>query len=307
MTRSTAAVLSTLFITACAVNAPRLSAAESPVARQYREGETLRYAIDGEHRQDGVVNHSYHAEADVVVKKDTDGIFREEFQWGNIHKDGADAVLPPDAADFRQFLSLDPSFHVGVPDLSKVGAFLGGPITDALTFYVDDRLVITHAKLQKPGDGLHIPFGKPSSWARGNIPTGYDCIDFDLAIVALSSTEATLHVRHGPPPAICGSVPAEWMKKPVADTVNNWFQVEKTEKGLYEAGAGQEKFDADVVVLLPSGIIRSATLYNPVLIEQRICKDAALADCGPVEKTEIVRKITFTLAAANLAPERVSP
>ena len=288
--------LSALLIAAFAVIVPCVSAAESPVARHYREGETLRYVIDGAHTQDGVLNHSYHGEADVVVKKGADGVFHEEFTWGALKDGGADIELPADAKDFRQILSLDPASHFGIPDLSKVG-IIGGQITDTLTFYVDVRLAIGHAAaLQKAGDRLYIPYGKPSSWARGDsIPTGYDCIDFDVELVALSSATATLKVRHVPPPAICGQVPAEWMKKPVADTVNNWFQVEKNAKGLYEAGAGKEVFEAEVVVLLPSGIIRSATMHNPVLIHQQICKDTALTDCGPVEKTEIVREIKFSL------------
>jgi hypothetical protein len=295
--------LSTLLIAAFAVMVPRLEAAESPVARHYRDGETLRYVIDGAHTQDGVLNHSYHGEADVVVKKGEDGVFHEEFTWRALKDDGADISLPPDAADFRQLLSLDPAYKFGIPDLSKVG-IIGGQITDTMTFYVDDRLAIGHAVLQKAGDKLHIPYGKPSSWSRPEVPTGYDCIDFEVSIVSLSGETATLHVRHVPPPAICGQVPAEWMTKPVADTVNNWFQVEKNAKGLYEAGAGKEVFDADVVVLLPSGIIRSATMHNPVLIHQKTCRDAALSDCGPIEKTEIVREITFTLADKELAPER---
>ena len=287
-----------------AASAPAF-ATESPVARHYRDGEVFRYMIEGEHAQDGVVNHSYRAVAGVVVKKSTDGVFREEFQWGKIHNDGDDVDLPADAANFRQQLSLDPASKLSIPDLSKVGAFLGGPITDALTFYVDDRLVIGHAaNLRKAGDSLHVPYGKPSSWAHGNVLTGYDCIDFDVEIVALSSETATLKVRHVPPPESCGQLPAEWMKKPVSDTANNWFQVEKNEKGLYEAGAGNETFDAEVVVLRPSGIIRSATMDNPVLIEERTCKDAALADCGPVQKTKIVRKINFHLENPELSPEQ---
>jgi hypothetical protein len=283
-----------LLIAAFALIAPRLEAAESPVARYYREGETLRYVIDGAHTQDGVLNHSYHGEADVAVKKGADGVFHEEFRWGALKNDGADIALPPDAADFRQLLSLDRAFKVSVPNLSKVG-IIAGQISDTLTFYVDDRLAISHPELRKAGDRVHIPYGKPSSWAHQEILTGYDCLDFDVELVALSSAAATLKVRHVPPPAICGQVPAEWMKKPVADTVNNWFQIEKNEKGLYDAGAGKEVFEAEVVVLLPSGIIRSATMHNPVLIHQKTCRDAALADCGPLSKTEIVREIRFSL------------
>jgi hypothetical protein len=294
-TTSSLRVLPALFFTAFTAVLPRLSAAESVFARHYREGETLRYTIDGENSDNGVADHSYHGEADVVVRKSSAGVFHEEFKWGRVRTDGADVALPPEVEDFRQLLSLDPSYKFGIPDLSKVGAYLGGQTTDAMTFYVDDRLVIGRPELRKAGDSAHIPYGKPSSWARQEILTGYDCIDFEVAVVAVSSAAATLKVRHVPPPQVCGQVPAEWMKTPVADTANNWFQVEKNARGLYEAGAGQEVFDADISVLLPSGVISSATMYNPVLVLGRTCKDAALSDCGPVVKTEILRKIRFSL------------
>lgn len=281
-------------VAAFAVIVPRLEAAESPVARHYRDGETLRYTIDGDNSDNGVANDGYHAAADVVVKKDANGVFHEEFQWSDVKNNGKDETLPPEVRDYRQLLSLDLAYKFGLPDLQKIGAYLGGQSTDAMTFYVDDRLAIGRAELRKPGDHVRIPFGKPASWARQNILTGYDCIDFEVAVVAVSSASVTLSVRHVPPPAICGDVPADWMKKPVADTVNNWFQVEK-KNGVYEAASGKEVFDATVVVLLPSGVISSATMYNPVLTYGKTCKDAALTDCGPLVKEEILRKIKFSL------------
>jgi len=41
--------------------------------------------------------------------------------------------------------------------------------------------------------------------------TGYDCIDFDVAIAAVDAAAGTavIDVRHGPTPRICGQVPAE--------------------------------------------------------------------------------------------------
>lgn len=269
--------------------------AESVVARHYREGETLRYTIDGENSDNGIANDGYHAAADVVVKKDANGVFHEELRWSDVKNDGADVALPPEVQAYRQLLSLDLAYKFGIPDLAKIGAYLGGQSTDAMTFYVDDRLAIAHPELRKPGDRVRIPFGKPASWARRDILTGYDCVDFEVSIAALSRKTATIRVRHVPPAAICGDVPADWMKKPVADTVNNWFQVEKNKKGLYEAGSGKEVFDATVVVLLPSGVISSATMYNPVLVYGKTCRDAALTDCGPLVKDEILRKIKFTL------------
>jgi hypothetical protein len=70
------------------------------------------------------------------------------------------------------------------------------------------------------------------------------------------------------------------MRKPVSDAQNNWFQVEKKSGGQYDAGVGKETFDAEIEILLPSGAIKSATLFNPVELEQRTCADAALAHCG---------------------------
>ena len=271
---------------------------ESPLTRHYADGETLRYRIDGTHSMQGSITDSYHAEADALVKESPEGVFHEELQWTHVQRMGRDVPLPPDSLGFRQSLSLDPKFKSSVPDLSRLNSSLYGPILDMLTFYSDYWLAVRKGLRLKAGDHAFVPYGKPSSWADGTrVVSGYDCIDFDLTVAAVDpeGKTATLKVRHVPPTDICGSVPAEWMRKPVSDAQNNWFQVEKKGEDRYDAGVGKETFDAEVEILLPSGVIKSAAMFNPVELEQRTCSDAALSNCGAPEKVEIVRRITLAL------------
>lgn len=261
------------------------AAQDSPLKRRYREGEVLNYEIAGSHSMQGKITSTYEAHAEAAVVKGADGVFHEEIRW------------TPGGGKERQRLSLDPGFKSAIPNLSKFAPALYGPITDLMTFYVDEQLAIKRG-LQKPGDHVYVSYGKPSSWAAGGkVVVGYDCIDFDAALIAVDAAAglATVVVSHVPPAKGCESVPAEWMRKPVSDTANNWFQIEKTGKARYEAGAGKEVFNALLKIRLPSGVIESATLDNPVELEQRICKDAKLVDCSDSERVRILRKISLSL------------
>lgn len=267
---------------------------ESPLKRRYTQGEALQYEITGTHTMQGKVTSDYFGHAAVSVKKSTDGVFYEEIQWTQARDDGKDAAASPNA---RQSLSLDPKFRGGFPDLSKIDRDYFAQILDLMTFYVDDQLAIKKG-LWKEGDHAYVKHGTPNSWADGvHVVTGYDCIDFDITLIEvdLPHNTANLRVRHVPPEQGCGPVPAEWMRKPASDTANNWFEVEKQGAKKYVAGAGKEVFDAEITVSMPSGVIKSATMYNPVDIEQRTCKDAALSECGDPEKIRIVRRINLAL------------
>jgi len=251
--------------------------------RQYKEGDVLKYKIIGK----GTNNPDYYAEAVSVVKKGPDGIFHEEFQWHNVQENGKAASIPP---DFRQLVSLDTKYKVTMPSLFH------SPFFDALNFYVDDMIAIKHM-LGKKGEHIYLKHGTPNSWADGKrVIMGYDCIDFDVTLVDIDEHIATLQVRHVPPVQGCNNIPpAAWMQKPVSDTANNWFQVTKTGDNKYEASVGKEVFDVELKVELPSGIIKSATMFNPVVGEERICTDAKLTDCGVPKKFELVRNIALFL------------
>jgi hypothetical protein len=83
------------------------------------------------------------------------------------------------------------------------------------------------------------------------------------------------------------------MDKPLFATPNNWFQVQK-DGDNYDAGAGRETFDDELVLSLADGHIISATQNNPVEEDDRICKDQALADCSAPKRTDILRQLTLT-------------
>lgn len=279
------------------LSAALLAGCAAPLSRRYEAGEVLKYEIAGSHSTNGALDFDWHAHAVGTVSRDAAGVFREDVQWTKADWGGKQVERPVKNDGFRQAVSLDPAARLAVPDLSQVDRSLIAPITDLLTFYSDYWLAVKKGLRLKTGDRAYVHYGKPSSWADGTrVVAGYDCIDFDLSVAAVDrgGKTATLKARHVPPDGGCERAPAEWMKKPVADTANNWFEVTKTTDNKYEAGAGKEIFDAEIEITLPSGAIKSATLFNPVILANKICADAALSDCGVSEKTDIVRRISLT-------------
>lgn len=265
----------------------------NPVARHYRDGETLHYRMTA-------VNDAWHYTADTtgVVKKAADGSWIEEFRWTGMSSDGKPVALSPAMLDFRFSLSLDPSHMPSGPNLAGIDSRFVGPVTDLMTFYVDDWLFQKIPLFHKPGDHFYVPNPNPASWADGTrVVTGTDAIDFDLHLQSLDDTAhtAVLVVHHVPPKNPALKFPAAWMQTPIADTPNNWIEVTKTSDSKYEAGAGKETFDVAIMVSTVDGKILSATMDNPVVLSRRICDDAALAQCGAPQPQTIHRHVEIAL------------
>jgi hypothetical protein len=268
------------------------SAGTPPVGafhRQYREGEAIKYHMKGKNEA-----WQYEIDGNGVVEKNAAGAFVEEIGWSELHSGGAALPIPPESAAFRQELSLDPAFGMRLPDFSKVSPMLIGPMADLMTFYSDLWLAGKMGNLSKVGDHAYIPMSSANSWADGSrVVLGEDSIDFDLTFKEIdqSAQTAKLLVRHVPPKEPKIKLPAEWMKKPVADTPNNWVEVAKN-GDKYVAEVGKEIFDVEIVVSLRDGRMLSATLENPVKAIRRECSDAALTSCGEATPRDILRQIT---------------
>lgn len=292
-----------LALTGCAGPRPGAPGGSgAPLSRRYVDGEELFYRIEGAHRLGDRETSSYRARGVLSARRSDAGVPYETVRW--LEAWYREEPIPvPEATAFEQRVSLDPRFPVSIPDLSKVHRSLGGPITDLLTFYVDAQLAI-RARIGPSRPTAYVEYGKESSWADGRIVLkGYDCIDFDVALLpSRQADRARLRVRHVPPKKGCEKVPAPWMRAPAADTPNNWFQVTRGEQDTYEAAAGKEVFDAELTLRLPSGVIESATMHNPVDFEERSCRDAQLTRCGPPVKRSIVR--TIRLALETPPPQR---
>ena len=275
------------------VLAPR---AADLLARRYRKGETFRYRMTASNRgpSDTLTDS---LTADVTVQKDTDGRFFEEVAWHDVVVNGAPFALPAASQAFRQRLTLEANAkYTQIPDLSKVHPMLIGPITDLLTFYAD-MSVVRHGTLEKPGDHFYFTHGTPASWADGQrVIIGESSIDFDVRLKGIDRTAetATLLIRHVPstPPQI--KIPAEWMLPPVADTPNNWVQVERTGASNFTASIGQETFDVTITLSLTDGHVISAILDNPVQVRERECENEALTVCGGPVRYEIRRHVEIT-------------
>jgi hypothetical protein len=277
--------------------APALLAAQtapsSPIARHYTDGETLHYRMTG-------VNEAWHYTADAagVVKKATDGSWVEEFRWAALTSDGQPVALTPAMADFRETLSLDPSHMPSGPKLAGIDPRLVGPVTDLMTFYVDDWLFQKIPVFHQAGDHFYVPNPTPSSWADGvRVLTGTDAIDFDLRLESIDAAThtAVLSVHHVPPAKSALKYPVAWMEAPVAGTPNNWIEITKTQDGKYQAGSGKETFDVTLTVSTVDGKILSATMDNPVVLSSRTCDDAALTQCTAPQPRTIHRHVEIAL------------
>ena len=290
-------LLAASFFLAASIPEPS-SAADAPatqslLTRHYQEGETVFYRMTASNR-DRFRTARYRADATGSVKRDASGRFVEEFQWSNFVFDDKPLELPA-AKDFRQLLSLSPGYPMSVPDLRPVLRIVG-PITDLLTFYAD-LVIATQGSLAKEGDHFLFEHGTPASWADGSyVVLGEDSIDFDVTLKGLNAADriATLLVRHVVPAQPKIRIPVEWMRKPVADTPNNWVEVQKLPDGAYRAQVGKELFDATIRISLVDGRILGATLVNPVEVLERICTDAALTKCGEPIRSQIMRRIEIS-------------
>lgn len=287
-----APLLTVFFITPAVLAAQ--AAPASPIARHYREGETLHYHMTA-------ANDAWHYTADAtsLVKKSADGSWAEEIGWTAMTSDGQPVTLSPATLNFRMTFSLDPSHMPSGPNLAGLDPRFVGPVTDLMTFYVDDWLFQKIPLFHQAGDHFYVPNPNPASWADGTrVLTGTDAIDFDLHLQSMDAAAhtAVLVVHHVPPAKEALKFPAGWMETPIADTPNNWMEVTKTREGKYQAGAGKETFDVTLTVSTDDGKILSATMDNPVVLSRRICDDAALTQCTKPEPQTIHRHVEIAVA-----------
>lgn len=264
-----------------------------PLSRQYVEGERLAYRMTASNRG-RTQTTAYEATARGAVRRDTKGIFYEEYEWDDLLWNGAAVSLPEASRNFRQLLSLAPGFASVLPDFSKIDLRLVGPTSDFMTFYADVSLAMRQPGLRRAGDETRVNHGAPNSWADGtSVVVGEDSIDFVISLGESSSDRGTrdLLVRHVVPDHPQITIPAEWMRTPVADTPNNWIEVERLGNGRYLASIGKETFDARIVVQAATGKIVSAALDNPVEVFERECRDGALVQCDDGVRYQILRRI----------------
>jgi hypothetical protein len=264
----------------------------SVLGRHYREGEKLTYRMKG-------INEKwrYEIQATGLAKRDSAGKYIEEYAWSNLISNGAAVTLSPASLRFRQVLSLDPDKPPSIPTLGEVDRALIGPILDFMTFYVDLWAVIRIGSLAQAGDHFYQKYGTPASWADGRyVVVGEDSIDSDFTLTDIdqSNKVATLLIRHVPPKQPEVRLPAAWMREPVADTPNNWVQVEKIDS-RYRAGVGKETFDVQMKVSLVDGKILWGRIENPVTTLERECVDAALTSCGDPKPHQTLRQIEISL------------
>jgi len=93
---------------------------------------------------------------------------------------------------------------------------------------------------------------------------GEDSIDFDVTLKNTDPAQqtATLLVRHVPPAQPHVKLPADWMRVPVADTPNNWVQLEKSARQVF-CRSRQGNFEVEIKVSLLNGKMLSAKMVNP--------------------------------------------
>ncbi|HMK37891.1 MAG TPA: hypothetical protein VK569_01030, partial [Bacteroidota bacterium] len=225
--------------------------------RRYRPGEKILYRISATDQGRNGVTH-YEARATGEVKRDSAGIFYEEFAWSDLKINDERIVLPPSSLNFRQRLSLSPAYRPGIPDVRRLHPALVGPVVDLLAFYADVQLAMREPGLTQTGDHVYVNDGNPNSWADGSrVLTGEDAIDFDITLtdVNLADSVVTLGVRHVPPARPAISPGASWMQAPPGGSPNNWVQVSRSDSGGFIAAVGRESFESSIRMSLEDGRI----------------------------------------------------
>jgi hypothetical protein len=284
----------------------------NPLARKYIEGEVVEYDMRATH-QARAGSFTYGARASALVTRAPEGGFYEEFQWSNLTVDGAYVELPPASRSFRERVSLASDAAVRMPALGQLHYRLVAPVLDLHKIYADLALAARVAGLTQGGDRVKIAHNRPYSWADGRvILVGENAIDFDIALqeVSAQGKTATVIVRHVPPEAPAIQLAADWMRKPVAGSANNWVQIASFAPGKYTASVGAEVIEVRAVIELASGRILSATLDNTVEILERECEDVDAKRCGEAARYRIIRSIELLPsrdAAAETAPSTPLP
>lgn len=269
------------------------TAVKGPLARRYREGETLKYHMVATND-----DLRYTADASCVTKKTHAGSYVEECRWTALTRDGRLATLTPETAQFRELVSLDPGWTPSPPDPGKADPRLVGPILDLFTFYVDLWFANRVGSLQHPGDHFYMPMPQVGSWADGtHVLIGKSHVDFDLNLQSIDPLKqaAVVMVHHVPPPHPNLNISAPWMQTPVLDTPNNWVQVTKLRDGKYQASVGKETFDDSITVSTEDGRILSATMENPVVTSSRVCDDLALTKCDDAKPQTTHRHVEISV------------
>ena len=272
--------------------APAPAPSQSLLARRYDDGARLVYRMRGENN-----GTTYVVRLRSVVSRGSDGRLGEEYAFVDLGADGQERPMSPAASAFRTRVTLEPGgAPFDMPDLSKAQGLVG-PVLDLVSFYADVFLAM-HVNLERVGDHQHVPQpAVTASWADGTrVLIGEDAVDFDITLTALdhAAGEVTLTVNHVPPAEPKIKIPAEWMRPPVADSPNNWVQVERS-GDAYIAAVGKETFDVLLRIRLSDGVILSATMENPVVTTERRCRDAALQQCDDARPGRVFRRIEMTL------------
>jgi hypothetical protein len=260
--------------------------------RHYEPSNRLTYLMKGE--DDG---STYEVRLTAVVKKGADGRFFEEYAFSDMISSGKPRSLSMSSQKFRQAVTLEgDAGPFSPPDLSQAPELVG-PILALLTFYADLYLAIHEGALRKVGDHFYFPSPMTGSWADGKrVLIGQSAVDFQIELTGVDKPNGVcrLLIKHVPPKDPKIQIPAEWMRKPISDTPNNWVQVRR--KGdSYVAAVGKETFDVELKISLVDGRILSATMENPVEKIARECTDAALTDCGEPVRSPTFRRIKMSL------------
>ena len=282
--------------------APALAPAPARIlARKYVEGETVAYEMRATN-QSRARTLKYSARANGVVRKEPGSGFYEELEWTALVVDGNPVELPQPSRIFRERLSLAADAVMRVPSLAQLHPNLIGPVLDLLNIYADLALAARMDGLANAGDHVRFDHNRPNSWADGRfVLVGEDAIDFDITLGELdrAGKTATLIVRHVPPASPAIRLTAEWMRKPVAATANNWTQVATYAPGKYTAAVGSELIEVRIVVDLSTGRILSATMENPVEVLERECEDLEAKRCGEPVRYRIIRTIELVPVPAS--------
>lgn len=272
-----------LFLISIALTGFAAAAAQSPLTRNYTEGEFISYKMTGTN-VDGQIKHAYSLNLKGIVQMEASKTYSELFGLSNFVFDGQSIDLDTQSLKFTERVSLDPRFDnpSHYPDQSKIDTRLKAPSDDLFNIYVDLQLVAKLAMLQKAGDNIYINYAKPTSWDNGH---GQTCVDFKILLesIDLANGIAVVSVHHVPPKTECVNLPAAWMKDPVVNGMdtnpNNVVDIQSRGDSQFNIIVGKENIDVTMRVGLVTGKLISADLIDSLILVERLCADSLGRSC----------------------------
>lgn len=271
-------------------------AQDSPLRRNYAEGEQHHYQMTTVYYQNGQWKSTTIAICEIRVNKDSSGLPVETINWLSQKSfNGSDTIDETGMArNVHPYnVSLHPRGSLVLPSISESG--MTGAITDLHTFYVAVSRGAGIDSLYKPGDVWNAPAVVKGDFSNGKtILKGEDCIQVSNSLVSVDAQQAVVHTRFLPPLVPCLQYYDSSMNKPVAaDTLNNIQMIMAAGGDKLNIQFGREWFEITSWLSTKTGMIERAKMTNELKLRLRVNCNDDLSGCQTELPWIIYREVTL--------------